>query len=98
MKSPAPPEAASVFSRAAKVFGRLNLLGRLSLLVDHRVGQLRQRFVGVLLLRQRGIEQPDGFIEIELLGPALEGSIAGDLVVLDGLRRRDQAGIESRRP
>src|SRR4029078_4410016 len=62
--------------------------------IDGLIGQLGQRLVGLFLLGQSLIEQFDGILHAEFCGPGLERSVAGDLVVLDGLRRRHAAGVK----
>jgi hypothetical protein len=51
-------------------------------------------FVGHLLFRERRIQKSGRPIETELGGPGLEGTVTSDLIMLDRLRGRQQAGIQ----
>ena len=62
--------------------------------VDRRIGKLGQRLVGLLLLGQRLVEQLDRILHAELGSPGLQRAVAGNLIVLDRLSRREQAGVE----
>jgi len=53
--------------------------------VEAALSELRQQLVGLLLLLQRLVEQPHGLRQVQLAGPGLQGAVAGNLVVLDGL-------------
>src|SRR4051794_36920743 len=66
----------------------------LSLLIDHRLGELGERLIGRLFLVKRLLEELRGVAQVELLGPGAQRAIAGNLVMLDRLRRRDKTGIE----
>src|SRR5215471_10707435 len=63
-------------------------------LVDGGFRQLGQRFVGLLFLLQSLVEQARGLLQAEVPGPGLQRPVAGNLIVLDRLRRSDEAGIE----
>src|SRR5690349_4839021 len=67
-------------------------LGRLAVYLAGR--ELAQLLVGRFFLAQRLLEETACVAEAELVGPGRECAVARDLVVLHGLRRRDQAGIE----
>jgi len=56
--------------------------------------QLGQQLVRLRLLSQCLIEELDRVLVDELQGPSLHGAVAGHLIVLDGLRRGEQAGGE----
>ena len=73
------------------------LFGGDGLLVGGRIGEGRQGFVGLGFFLKRRVEQLGGVGHPEHFGPALEGAVAGDLVVLDRLGGRDQTGVERRR-
>src|SRR5713226_7634880 len=62
--------------------------------VDRGFREGRQALVGLLFLLQGLIQQPDRVFHAELRGPLLQGTVAGDFVMLDGLRRGKHAGIE----
>src|SRR5436190_24124761 len=66
----------------------------LRLLVDHRLGELGERLIGRLFLVERLLKELHGLVETEFLGPGAQRAVAGDLVVLDRLCRRDKTGIE----
>src|SRR5471032_192013 len=53
--------------------------------VDSGFRERRQGFVGLLFLLQGLIQQPDRILHAELRGPLLQGTVAGDFVVFDGL-------------
>src|SRR3954466_16271403 len=72
--------------------GRLGL----SLLIDHRLGELGERIIGRLFLVARLLEELRGVAQVELLALGAQRAIAGNLVVLDRLRRRDKTGIAQR--
>src|SRR6478752_4307206 len=69
-------------------------LRRLGVLVDLGFGELAQRAVRCLLFPQRRVEQLDGVLVTQFARPGLEGAVAGNLVVLDGLRGRKKAGVK----
>src|SRR5260370_34767972 len=54
----------------------------------------RQAFVGLLLLLQGLIQQPNGVFHVELAGPLFQCAVARDFVVFDGLRRCKHAGVK----
>src|SRR3954471_4592538 len=60
------------------------------------LAQLGQQRVGRLLLGQGRVEQPLDLVQPDQLRPAAQRAVARDLLVLDRLRRRDQAGVERR--
>src|SRR3954469_6454690 len=62
---------------------------------DGILGEVREDLVRVLLLNQRLLDQTLRFREPQLLGPGEQGAVAGDLVMLHRLSRRDQARIRS---
>src|SRR4051812_2663343 len=62
--------------------------------IDRLLGEFRQQLVGVLFLDERLLEERRRVVHPELLRPSEERAVARDLVVLDGLRRGDQAGVE----
>src|SRR6185437_8563091 len=62
--------------------------------IDRRHRDLAQGFVGLFLFRERLVEQFDRVLEAKLVSPRLERTVTRDFVVLDRLRRRQQAGIE----
>ena len=68
------------------------------MLVDFRHRKLAQRAVGVLFFLERSIEQLDGVLVTKLVRPGLQSAVTRNFVMLDGLRRGKQAGVESRRP
>jgi len=57
--------------------------------VDRVLSQVGEDLVCVLLLNERLLEQTLRFREAQLLGPGEQGAVAGDLVMLDRLSRRD---------
>src|SRR3954464_5423115 len=63
--------------------------------VDGILGEVREDLVRVLLLNERLLDQTLRFREAQLLGPGEQAAVAGDLVLLDRLSRRDQARIRS---
>ena len=67
-------------------------------LVDDRLGDLRQGFVGCFLFIQRFLEQRGRFIQTEFFGPCAQGAVARDFVVLDRLRGGQETGVEGRGP
>src|ERR1700712_2045804 len=56
-------------------------------------GDLAEQLIGALLFFQRLAEELFGLGEAELLGPALQRAVAGDLVMFDGLGAAHQHGI-----
>src|SRR5271166_2184541 len=56
--------------------------------------KLAQRFVRLLFLRQRLIEQFDRILVPQLVSPGFQGAIARNLVMLDRLSRRQKARVE----
>src|SRR5262249_53200767 len=56
--------------------------------------QLSQGLVSFLLLLQCLIEKTHGLLQTKLLRPCFQRSIPRDLIVLDRLRRSDQAGVK----
>src|SRR3954465_7199149 len=64
--------------------------------VGLRLAQLGQQRVGLLLLGQGRVEQPLDLVQPDQLRPAAQRAVARDLVVLDRLRRRDQARVQRR--
>src|SRR3546814_2055107 len=66
--------------------------GRLA--VHRALGELGEEHVGLLLLLQGLVKQLGGLVHAELLRPRLEGAVAGDPVMLDGLGSGDQPGVE----
>jgi hypothetical protein len=56
-----------------------------------------QGFVSLLFLSQGSIEQFDRLIEPQFLRPCLQRAVAGDFVMLNRLRGREQPSIQSRR-
>src|SRR5436189_1304528 len=71
--------------------------GPLGLEIDDRGCELRQGFVGRGFLVQRFLQQPGCIAEPHLLGPGPQRAVAGDLVMLDGLRSSQQASVQRRR-
>src|SRR5829696_4839835 len=63
--------------------------------VDGILSQVGEDLVRILLLNERLLEQTLRFREAQLLGPGEQGAVAGDLVMLHGLSRRNQTSIES---
>src|SRR3954470_16166604 len=63
--------------------------------VDGILGEVGEDLVRVLLLNERLLDQTLRFREAQLLGPREQGAVAGDLVMLHRLSRRDQTGIRS---
>src|SRR5689334_1779678 len=62
--------------------------------IDRGFGELGERDVRFLLFVQRLVEQGDGLGQAEFLRPGPERAVARNLIVLDGLRRGQQACIE----
>src|ERR1700756_5148050 len=65
-----------------------------SLGVDGGDCDLAQGLVRFLFLSERLIEQLDGIFHAEVLSPGLQGAVARNFIMLDGLRGCEQAGIE----
>src|SRR5215207_10004663 len=63
--------------------------------VDGILSQVGEQLVRVLLLNERLLEQTLRFREPQLLGPGEQGAVAGDLVMLHRLSRRNQTRIRS---
>src|SRR5215213_10152945 len=94
--APDSPQAKAPESSGARIRlsgGRGGRSG--GLLVGVVLGELSKKLVGLLLLREGLLEKLGGIAHAELRRPGLEGAVAADLVVLDGLGSVDQAGIES---
>ena len=68
-----------------------------SLLIDRRLCDLSQRLVGGLFLFERFLQERDCIFETKLFGPGYQRPIAGNLVVLDGLRGGKKSGVQRRR-
>src|SRR6185312_2598694 len=66
--------------------------------VHRGLGNGRQGLVGLLLLLQGLIQQPDRLFHTEPGSPSLQSSVAGDFVMLDRLRRGEQTGVERLAP
>src|SRR3954469_21924897 len=89
--SPAGPALSQGREGRGTAARRLGRSGR----VDGILGEVREDLVRVLLLNERLLDQTLRFREAQLLGPGEQGAVAGDLVMLDRLSRRDQARIRS---
>ena len=63
------------------------------MLVDLTLRELGERFVGLLFLAERRLQKLHRLVQAELCGPRFECPLAGDLVMLDRLRRREEACI-----
>lgn len=59
---------------------------------------LVNRLVGGPFLLKGLLQQKHRFFQPKLLGPGLQGAVAGDLIVFDRLSRENKTGIESRAP
>jgi hypothetical protein len=62
--------------------------------IDGRIGQFGQGVVGLLLFGKRLIQEFDRVLQVELGSPRLERAVTRNLIVLDGLRGGEQAGIK----
>jgi hypothetical protein len=60
-------------------------------------GKLRQLGVGGFFFGERRFKQRNRVGQSELVGPGDQRAVAGDLVVLDGLCRGDEASVQSGR-
>src|SRR3546814_17749332 len=85
-----PPRA----TRTDTLFPYTTLFRSGRLAVHRALGELGEEHVGLLLLLQGLVKQLGGLVHAELLRPRLEGAVAGDLVMLDGLGNGDQHGVE----
>src|SRR3954469_10247375 len=65
-----------------------------SLAVHPRLGELSQLLVGALLFLEDAVEDAGAVRTAELLCPGRERAVAGDLVMLDRLRRGEQRRVE----
>ena len=65
----------------------VRMSGRFSFLIDEGLGQLCQGLVGLLLFGESSVQQLDRRVHPEFARPGLQGAVAGNLVVFDGLRR-----------
>ena len=54
---------------------------------------LVEEFIGLFLLLQRLLEKLGGLLHAEFLGPRNQRPVPGNLIMLDGLRGRDQARV-----
>src|SRR5680860_283092 len=64
------------------------------LAIEFAFGKLGQELVGGVLLVERLLQKRYDILHPELLCPGDHRAVAGDLVMLDGLRVGDHAGIE----
>jgi hypothetical protein len=64
------------------------------LLVDSLLGELGQKLVGLLFLLQRLVQELSGVLPAEVRSPTAEASVTRDLIVLYGLRRSEEGGVE----
>ena len=69
----------------------------LSVLVDLVFCKLREGLVGLLFLGERCLQQLHSLIQAELRGPRLQRTVAGDLIVLDGLGSCEETGVQGGR-
>ena len=69
---------------------------RLGVLIDLALRELRERFVGLLFLTERRLQKLHRLVQAELFGPGFECPIAGDLVMLDRLRRGEETCVQRR--
>jgi hypothetical protein len=83
--SPAPLAFLSTRAAWATISLDTQRRSRGCLLVHRRLGDLREKPVGLLLLLEVGCEEVDGVVAAELLRPGDECAVARDLVVLDSL-------------
>jgi nicotinamidase-related amidase len=60
---------------------------RLGVLIDLAQCELGERFVGLPFLNERHLQKFHRLVQAELSGPRFECAVAGDLVMLDRLRR-----------
>ena len=61
----------------------------LGVLVNLAFGKLGKRFVGLPFLGESGLEQFHCAIEAKLHRPCLQGAVAGNFIVFDGLGRSE---------
>jgi hypothetical protein len=66
-------------------------------MIDCGFRNLRQRRIGLVFFVERLIEQPNRVVQAEFLRLGLQRTVSRDLIMLDRLHRRQQAGIERRR-
>ena len=64
------------------------------LLVRGTLGDLGEELIGLLLLLERLVEELRSVIHAELHRPALQRTVAGNLIMLDRLRAGKETGIE----
>ena len=55
------------------------------MLIDPGFSKLGQRFIGLFLFAQRGVQQLGGLTQAEFSGPRPERPVTGDFIVLDCL-------------
>src|SRR4029453_15061923 len=71
-----------------------SFLGSSRLTIESLLGKLSELLIGVIFLLECLMQQSRRVVQPELFRPSNQGSIAGDLVMLDRLRIGDHAGIE----
>src|SRR5579871_707738 len=71
--------------------------GLLRVFVDTALGEFAQGLVGLFLLAKRLLQELRRIAEPEFVGPGDERAVSRNLVMLDGLRRSEQAGVQRRR-
>jgi hypothetical protein len=62
-------------------------------LVDDAFRNFHQDRVGFLFFLQRRVEKPYGISKTQLIGLGFQSPVAGNFVMLDGLRARQKACI-----
>jgi len=75
----------------------LLLLGSFGSLIDGSLCKVGQLFICIFLFRKRCLKERHGFLESKFFRPSLQGAVASDFVMLDGLRGADQARIKGGR-
>jgi len=66
--------------------------------VGRSLAELGQQLVSLQLFLQIGVKERHRVYQAELAGPGLQGAVTRDLVMLDRLRRRNKAGVQSDKP
>jgi hypothetical protein len=62
--------------------------------IDIALGNAGEELIGPLLLVERLLQKARHVLHTVLLGPGTQGAVAGNFVMLDRLRRREQTGVE----
>src|SRR6185369_8373019 len=83
--------AARRLASAAQLTANLH---HFSFSVSNAFGHFGQKVVGIFFLLKRLFEEICDRVQTQLICPSAHGAISRDLIVLHGLRRSDEAGVQ----